>query len=162
MSVENIAGTIELIKTWMTQRGISEGLETKPTPSGFSFQFTGKSASEIPFTIIQPEKLEKTVIIISEVRIAEEHIKSIKSMRSKDCDEFLYNLQKDIMFAPAQFAFDPDFKKTGIPKSIQFSKEICYDGLTEDRLNEAVQDVVRGTIFVIWQIRKEFVDTTEE
>ncbi|TRZ66890.1 MAG: DUF2299 domain-containing protein [Methanothrix sp.] len=162
MSVENIASAIELIKTWMTQRGISEGLETKPTPGGFSFHFTGKSASEMPFTIIQPEQLEKTVIIISEVRIAEEHIKSIKAMRSKDCDEFFYNLRKNIVFAPAQYAFDPDFEKTGILKSIQFSKEICYDGLTEDRLNEAVQDVVRGAIFVIWQIRKEFGDTTEE
>jgi len=156
MSVEDIASAIDLIKNWMTQKGISDRVEMEPTPTGTSFQFTGKDATGVPFTIIQPENWKKTVLVISEVGITQERIESIESMSPQDRDEFLYNLQKDIMFAPAQFAFDPTFKETGIPRGIQFSKEICYDGLTEDRLNDAMRDVVRSALFVIWVIRKKF------
>ena len=159
MPVEDIASAIELIKAWVTQHGISEGVETKPTPDGFSFHFTGKGTRDIPFTILQPEAWKRTVLILSEVTIAEDDIKYIKSMRPGDRDKFLYNLQKDIMFTSTHFALSPDFEKTGIPSGIQFSKEICYDGLTEDRLNNAIGEVIKNVIFVIWSIRKEFGNT---
>jgi hypothetical protein len=162
MSVNDIPGAIDLIKAWMDQRGISDGVETKPTPNGVFFQFIGKDVTGIPFVIIRPEAWKKTVLIVSEVLINDDRVKSIESMRPKDRDEFLHNLQKDITFAPAQFAFDPTFDTTGIPRSIQFSKEICYDGLTQDRLNDAMRDVVRSALFVIWQIRKEFGNPKKE
>jgi len=156
MSVNDIPGAIDLIKTWMDQMGISDGVETKPTPGGVFFQFTGKDVTGIPFAIIQPEKWKRTVLVISEVTINDDRIKSIESMRPEDRDEFLYNLQKDITFLPAPFAYDPTHEETGIPKGIQFSNEICYDGLTEDRLNNAMRDVVRSALFVIWEVREKF------
>jgi len=155
MSVNDIPSAIDLIKAWMDQRGISDGIETKPTPEGVSFQFTGKDITGIPFAIIQPGMWKRMVLIVSEVTINDDRVKSIEAMRQEDRDEFLYNLQKDIAFLPAPFAYDPTHEKTGIPKGIQFSKEICYDGLTEDRLNDAVRDVVKSALFVIWRIRKE-------
>jgi len=156
MPVNDVPGAIDLIKSWMEQRGISESSEVKPTPGGISFQFRGVDSSGIPFAVLQPETWKKTVVIVSEVTITDDRFNSISSMRPKDRDDFLGNLQKDITFAPSAFAFDPTFDKTGIPRGIQFSKEICYDGLTEDRLNEAMRDVIRSVLFVIWRIRKEF------
>ncbi len=39
MSVRDTSGAIALIKEWLEQRAISEGIETTPTPSGVLFQF---------------------------------------------------------------------------------------------------------------------------
>ena len=55
MSVKDTSGAIALIKEWLEQRAMSEGIETTPTPSGVLFQFTGRDGTGIPFTIIQPE-----------------------------------------------------------------------------------------------------------
>lgn len=162
MSIEDIPGAISLIKAWMKQRAITEGTETTPTPAGVFFQFIGKDATGIPFLIIQPESWRETILVVSEVIITDDRVKSIESMRPKDREGFLYNLRKDITFAPAQFSFDPTYDKTGIPRSIQFSKEICYDGFTQDRLNEAVRDIVKCALFLIWTIRKEFGDPKAE
>lgn len=162
MSIENIDGAISLIKDWMEQKGISDGIKTEPTPDDFYFQFTGKDEAEIPFTVFQPKNWKKTILILSQVDINEDRVKCIESMRPKDRDEFLYNLRKDITFAPANTAFDPSFDDTGIPRGIQFQEEICYDGLTEDRLNEAVRNVVKCVLFVIWRIRREFGEPKKE
>jgi len=161
MSVEDIDDAISLIKDWIEQRGVSDGINTEPTPEEVYFQFTCKDYTEIPFIVAQPKEWKKTILIVSQVDINEDRVKSIESMRPKDRDEFLYNLQKDISFAPANVAFDPSFDKTGIPRGIQFSREICYDGLTEDNLNKAVHDVVKCDLFVIWRIRKEFGNPKE-
>jgi hypothetical protein len=162
MSVHDVDGAIRLIKDWIEQRGISAGIKIDPTPEDFYFQFTGKDEAEIPFTIFQPKGWKKTILILSQVEINEDRVKSIESMRLKDRDEFLYNFQKDISFAPANIAFDPSFDETGIPRGIQFQSEICYDGLTEDRLNDAMRNVVKCTLFVIWRIRKEFGNPKKE
>ncbi len=162
MSVEDTNGAISLIEDWMAQRGIDDGTKTEPTHEDFYFQFTGKDETGIPFTIFQPKSWKKTLVILSQVDINEDRVKSIESMRPKDRDEFLYSLQKDISLAPANVAFDPSFSETGIPKGIQFQTEICYDGLTEDRLNEGMLNVVKCAIFVIWRIRKEFGNPKKE
>lgn len=156
MSVEDIDGAIRLIKEWMGQRGISNGTKIEPTPEEFYFQFTGEDEAEIPFTIFQPKSWGRTILILSQVDLSKEHVKSIESMRPKDRDEFLYDLRKDIAFTSASVAFDPAFDETGIIKSIQFQEEICYDGLTEDRLNNAVKSTLKGSLFIIWRIRREF------
>lgn len=162
MSVEDTDGAIRLIEDWIEQKGISDGIKVEPTPEDFYFQFTGKEEAEIPFTIFQPKSWKKTILILSQVDINEDRVKSIESMRSKDREEFLYTLQKDITFAPASVAFDPSFDETGIPRGIQFQKEICYDGLTEDRLNEAMRNVVDCVGYVIWRIRREFGNPKKE
>lgn len=162
MSVEDIDGAISLIKEWIEQRGISKGTKIEPTSEEFYFQFTGEDEAEIPFTIFQPKSWRRTILILSQVDLSKEHIKSLESMRPKDRDDFLCDLRKDIAFASASVAFDPALDETGILKGIQFQEEICYDGLTEDRLNNAVKSVIRGSLFIIWRIRREFGEVEGE
>ncbi|HUS76758.1 MAG TPA: DUF2299 family protein [Methanothrix sp.] len=156
MPVNDVPSAINLINGWMKQRGISSSGKTEPTPSGVFFEFICKDVTGMPFAIIQPETWEKTVLVISEVAITDGRFKSIELLTPEDRDDFLYNLQQDSSLLPAPFALDPTFEETGIPRGIQFNKEICYDGLTEDRLNDVVRDVVRSALFVIRTIRKKF------
>ncbi len=145
----------DFIKRWMDHRKVFIS-EADKIPDEMIFLFNGKSELGIPFTVLQPRNWETSVIVLSETRIGEEHINFLKSMRLRDRKEFLSNLIEDISFAPATYAFDPEFDKTGIPIAIQFSKEICYDGLTEDRLSKCMNDVVKCSSFVILRFRKEF------
>jgi hypothetical protein len=61
----------------------------------------------------------------------------------------------------ATYSFDPSLKETGLLRSIQFYREICFDGLTEDRINETVHDVTKCVIYTIALFACEFGELKE-
>lgn len=142
-------------KTWMENNGVFSR-EVIPCPGDFDFILEGMALNGIPFIITQPEHLATAVMAIVNVRVTESSLASLNSMDGKEREEFLWNLQRDLVFAPPNFAFDPDYEKTGIPKGFQLSKEIYYDELTEGRLAEAVNYATRSALWVIWSFRRKF------
>ena len=155
MPVSNTTEAKDFIKGWMGHRKVFD-TEIEPTPSDFHFQFNGKSEGGVAFTILQPKIWDTSVLVISEVIIGETHLKILETMRERERDEFIKNLANNIISAPAYFAFDPTYDKNGFPQGIQFSKEICYDNLSEDRLSNSMRDVVMCAIYVVELFKKEF------
>ena len=92
---------------------------------------------------------------MAEVTISEQHSKILESMRQTDRKEFIFNLQKDLVFGPTSFALDPTFKTKGYPQGIQLSREICYDNLTEDRLSNSMRDVASSVVYIIELFKNE-------
>jgi hypothetical protein len=144
-----------LAETWMKNHGYAP-TEISPCPTDLSFMLQGMAINGMPFLVIQPKDLESAIVVIANVRVTESSFASLNSMTKEARDEFLWNLKKDLMFAPPTFSFDPSYETTGIPKGIQFSKEVYYDELTEGRLAEAVDFAVRSALWVVWTFRREF------
>lgn len=156
MPVSDIAAAIGLIRNWMEHRDISDKVESDPAPENLLFQFTGKNKDGTPFAIIQPKKWKTSIFVLAQLDISKPRLEKMEAMRPRDRDAFLSDLQRNIAFAPAHYAFDPGYEKTGILRGIQFSKEICYDGLAEDKLSSAMRDVSRCALFVVWEFQREF------
>jgi hypothetical protein len=164
MPVETPEEAKNLIRGWITDRSFfdnASNIEVDPTPKGLLFQFNGKAPTTIPYIIIQPDILKRAIVVLANVTITKQRIDSLNSMKKEDRDKFLWNLQKDLIFAPPSFSFDPSFDKTGIPEGIQFTKEVSYDELTEGKLAEAVDYVCRCVLWVIWVFQKEFGSSGE-
>ncbi|AET65317.1 hypothetical protein Mhar_1961 [Methanothrix harundinacea 6Ac] len=153
MPVETIEEARTLIHNWMADRGyfIKEG-----DFIGYRFEFIGKFGNDTHFSIIQPESLPRAVVVVSNVSVSAAHYDALSSMELKDREEFIWDLKREFIFLPSSFTFDPSFEQLGIPKSIQFSKEISYDELTEGRLHEAVDYNSRCVLWVIWVFGKMF------
>ena len=158
MVVENKEQQVRgLIQGWMNDRRFFDpALSPTPTPDGFHFIIGGKAVNEIPFSILQPKDLERTVMVISNVTLGKEHFDSFNAMEKEERDNLLWNLQKEIVFASPLYSFNPEYKVDGTFKGIQFSKEISYDELTEGRLGDAVSNVTRCVLWVIWTFRRKF------
>lgn len=146
---------------WMKVRGY-EPSESLPCPDDFSFMIQGKAVNDMPFLIIQPKIAENFIVVIANVRVTESSFASLKNMGESEREDFLWNLKKDLMFAPPNFSFDPSSEETGIPKGFQFSKEVYYDELTEGKLAGAVDCAIRSALWVIWTFRRKFGVPTEE
>lgn len=144
-----------LAHAWMKSRGY-DPTEILPCPEDLSFILQGKTSNDMPFLIIQPKKAENFVVAIANVRVTESSFASLNEMTEKDRDEFLWDLKRDLMFAPANFSFDPSYEETGVPKGFQFSKEVYYDEFTKGRLAEAVDYAVRSALWVVWTFQKKF------
>jgi hypothetical protein len=77
----------------------------------------------------------------------------MSKLTPQERDDFLWDLKKELIFAPATFFMSPNINN---PKTIQFAKEISFDELTEGRLIEAMDAVCRSTIWAIWMIIRRF------
>jgi hypothetical protein len=144
-----------LAQTWMQNRGFFSK-EIIPCPDELNFMLEGMVPTGIPFLIIQSKHLKSMVTVIANVRITESSFASLNALGKDERDEFLWNLKRELIFAPPMFAFDPTFEKTGVPKAIQFSKDLYYDELTEGRLAEAVNYATRSSLWVVWTFRRKF------
>lgn len=154
MPANDATSAKKFVKDWMDHRKVFD-IEIDPTPGNLYFQFTGKSEGGIGFTVMQPKIWDTSVLVMAEVKIGEQHSKILESMRQKDREEFVFNLKKNIIFAPASYALDPTLETKGYPQGIQFSKEICYDNLTEDRLSNSMRDVVSCVIYILELFKNE-------
>ncbi|MDQ1318018.1 MAG: hypothetical protein QG588_1674 [Candidatus Poribacteria bacterium] len=154
MPANDATSAKKFVKDWMDHRKVFD-IEIDPTPGNLYFQFTGKSEGGIGFTVMQPKIWDTSVLVMAEVKIGEQHSKILESMRQKDREEFIFNLKKNIIFAPASYALDPTLETKGYPQGIQFSKEICYDNLTEDRLSNSMRDVVSCVIYILELFKNE-------
>lgn len=153
----DITGAKKLVREWADDRSMKLD-EASQKNDDMSFVFNGVLENGIPFAIIQPTDLKNAIVVLAQVVPTQEHLKMFESMKEKEAarlEKFTWSLKKDLMFKSALFAFDPGFDTTGIPSGIQFTHEICFDGLTEDRLNSAVRDVGSSALWAIWAIRRE-------
>jgi hypothetical protein len=144
-----------LAQTWMQDSGFFSK-EIIPCPEDLNFIFEGVVPTGIPFLIIQPKQLKRAVVTIANVRITDSSFASLSALEKDERDIFLWNLKRELMFVPPTFSFDPTFEETGIPKGIQFSKEVYYDELTEGRLAESVNYATRSALWVVWTFRRKF------
>jgi hypothetical protein len=157
MVVQDPKGAMELIQVWMADRRFYDpSLSPVPTPEGFHFFVGGKDVNEIPFSVLQPKELIRTVVVAANVKLGKEHLDAFNAMKKEDRDNLLWNLQKEIVFASPAFSFNPEYKIDGTFKGIQFVKDISYDELTEGRLGEAVSNVTKCVLWVVWTFRRQF------
>ena len=155
LEIKTVDEAKSLAQTWMQNRGFFSK-EITPCPDELSFMLEGMAPTGIPFLIIQSKELKSVVTAIANVRITESSFASLSALDRDERDEFLWNLKRELMFAPPTFAFDPSFEKTGIPKAIQFSRDVYSDELTEGRLAQAVNYATRSALWVVWTFGRKF------
>jgi hypothetical protein len=85
MPVKTIRQARGLIRDWMSDRMfIDPALSPSSAPEGFHFVIGGKAANGLPFSILQPAQLKRTVVVIANVSLAKEHFDAFNSMEIKD------------------------------------------------------------------------------
>ncbi|VVB62995.1 Uncharacterised protein [uncultured archaeon] len=162
MVVETTEEAKELIQGWMNDRRFFDpALSPTPIPEEFHFIVGGKAANEIPFSVLQPKELERTVVVIANVTLGKMHFDAFNAMKKEERDNLLWDLQKEIIFASPLYSFNPEYNVDGTFKGIQFTKEISYDELTEGRLGDAVSSVTRCVLWVVWTFRRKFGPSKE-
>jgi hypothetical protein len=140
-----------LVKDWLISRSFSILVEDIGKDD-INFQFESKNSSGIGFAVIQTKKLPRSLIIVSKLNFHQRHQERLDSMSDKEREEIYWNLRRDFIFIPATFMFMP----AKSPNAIQFSKEISFDELTEGRLTESLDQVLRGAVWVIWVFGRIF------
>jgi hypothetical protein len=160
MVVGNTEDAKSLAQKWMNDAGFFQK-DIVPHPADLKFLLLGSGPTKIPFLVTQPsESKAKFITVVVNVNITESSYRSLGDMSDEAREDFLWNLKKELVFAPANFFFQGD-EKTGIMRRAQFSKAIYFDELSEGRLAEVVDYTTRSALWLIWTFRRKFGLPTE-
>ncbi|MFA6372418.1 MAG: DUF2299 family protein [Methanothrix sp.] len=155
MAIGNTKEAKSLARDWMNDAGFFQK-DIVPSPANLNFLLQGEGPTKIPFLVTQSsESKTKSIAVIVNVNITESSYKSLGEMSEDARKDFIWDLKKELIFAPANFLFVDD-EKTGILRRAQFSKEIYFDELSEGRLAEVVDYTTRSALWLIWTFRKKF------
>lgn len=142
-----------MIEEWL----ISRALPAKDVNrEGTTFQIESRTETNIAFAIMKPERFQRSVFVATKIEVHAEHFKALCSMNLKEQNGFLWELKKELLVLPPTFMFQSKSDQYSVPESIQFTKEISFDELTEGRLVDAMDQTCRGVILVTWIFLKTF------
>jgi hypothetical protein len=149
MPVKNIEKARTLIERWLNDRGYI--VDATSPSENLEFQFSSSSNSGIGFAIIHPKNLKRVVIVATRITVDPFHVDALKSLEHESRSEFLWELQQSLLFFPPAFRID----NPSMPTSIDFTKEISFDELTEGKLHDAVDQTIRCVLYTAWLFNKK-------
>ena len=106
---------------------------------------------------IKREKLEVPAIYFSHtrkcVRRNNQWLPVTNLLPPKEKEHLLWQMRYDLLFQESSFEIEP----VGLDmRSIRFTREIYYDGLTKNKLMEAVRENFKCELYVVWKFQEIF------
>jgi hypothetical protein len=152
MTAQEVIDTQEKIKTWLVQEGLfKEELEAENLYFQLGAEFPAKSGRHL--SIIQPKNHEDMIVVFSRIRLADAHQKALAAMPPKGRERFLWQMRYDLLFQDSGFEIEPGGNDL---QSIRFMREIYYDGLTKNKLMEAIRENFKCELYVVWKFQEIF------
>lgn len=105
--------------------------------------------------IIQPNNRDDMIVVVSRIKLAEVHEKALQDMQKKERDRFLWDMRYALLFRESNFQMEPSIDNL---QSIQFSREIHYDGLNKNKLMEVIRENFKCELYVVWKFSEAFGD----
>jgi hypothetical protein len=152
MTAQEAIDTQEKIKIWLVQEGL---FKDKVPQENLYFQL----AAEFPaqsgrhFSIIQPKDHEDMIVVFSRIRLADSHQKALSAMPPKERERLIWQMRYDLLFQDSSFEIEPAGSDL---LSIRFTQEIYYDGLTKNKLMEAIRENFKCELYVVWKFQEIF------
>ena len=152
MPVNSIEEAKALIERWIGDRNLTDAREKDESlPTELNFKYDGKTEAGIKFAIVQPKTIS-AIIAVSRIEVAPNHFKALSSMKGRKLEDFLLDIKRELVFAPAAFLLIPT---NNAPELIQFTKEVSFDELTEGRLTDALDSLVKCTVSLVLFLTKK-------
>ena len=152
MTAQEIIDAKEKIKIWLVEEGLfKEEHEAENLYFQLSAEFPAKSGRHL--SIIQPKNHEDMIVVFSRIRLADAHQKALAAMPPKSKERLLWQMRYDLLFQDSSFEIEPGGSDL---QSIRFMREIYYDGLTKNKLMEAIRENFKCELYVVWKFQEIF------
>ncbi len=149
---QKIADTRDKIKSWLKEEGLfKEELQTDGPYIQIMAEFPCGSGRHL--SVIQPRDHEDMIVVFSRIVLADVHQKAFSAMPPAKKEQLLWQMRYDLLFQKSSFEIEPIGADM---RSIRFTREIYYDGLTKNKLMEAVRENFKCELYVVWKFQEIF------
>lgn len=154
MTSSEIEETCNRIIGWLSQESLfKERVSDENLFYHLAVEFPARSKRHV--NIIQPKGRDDVVIVFSRIKLADMHKKALQAMPQNARERLLWDMRYVLLFQESSFEMEPPGVELD---SIRFSREIYYDGLTKDKLMEALRENLKCELFVVWKFQEVFGD----
>ncbi|ADC64754.1 Protein of unknown function DUF2299 [Ferroglobus placidus DSM 10642] len=143
---------VRRVRDWLVEEGIYKDRVTDENADHHFIAEVPPSSGQL-IDIIFPKSREDLVAIVSGVKLSDEHHARLMSLKAEKRDEILWKMRFDLLFLPTGFQILPSAEN---PQIFQFVRELYFDGLNKNLFIEAVNQVYRCKLFVIWTMQRLF------
>ncbi len=152
MMAQEVVDTRDKIKRWLTEEGLfKEEVPGENLYYQIAAEFPASSGRHL--SIIQPRDHEDMIVVFSRIMLAEIHQKAFSALPPREKEQLLWRMRYDLLFQDSSFEIEPVGADM---RSIRFTREIYYDGLTKNKLMEAVRENFKCELYVVWKFQEIF------
>ena len=154
MVPEKVTEMCNKIMTWLSEEGLyKDKVHDDNLYFHLAAEYPPRSGRHV--NVIQPNNREDMVVVLSTIRLADVHQRALQAMPRKDREKFIWNMRYSLLFQDANFQMEPGGTELN---TIQFTREIYYDGLTKNKLMEVLRSNLKCELFVVWKFQETFGD----
>jgi|Deesub1362B_J571_1020462.scaffolds.fasta_scaffold00281_24 hypothetical protein len=146
----------EKVKQWLNEEGIfRRKVDDEKAEWHYLVEFPANSKQMTD--ILKPLKKD-VVLVLSGIALSEKHYRALSSLPKKKKNSLIHRWKMDLLFRKAEFRIHPG---SGDLQRIDFSVPIYTEEVRKSALMEALREVFRCKIYIIWNLQHEFEDVSD-
>ncbi|RLI81588.1 hypothetical protein DRP07_07115 [Archaeoglobales archaeon] len=139
------------VKDWLIEEGILKS-EVPDEMADWHYVVEFPAKSNQVSDIIKP-KNRRMILLLSGIVLSETHYKAFSSLTPEEKQKLVHRWKMDLIFRKADFRFIPDSMNL---QRIEFSIPIFEDGLSKSSVIEALRELFKCKLYIIWNVQHEF------
>ena len=139
------------VKDWLLEEGILKS-EVPDEMAEWHYVVEFPAKSNQVSDIIKP-KDRKMILVLSGIVLSESHYKAFNSLTPEEKQKLIHKWKMDLLFRRADFRLIPDAMNL---QRIEFSIPIFEDSLTKTSVIEALRELFKCKLYIIWNVQHEF------
>lgn len=143
---------------WLAQEGMFRK-EVDDPKAAFHFGINYPVGSPYHIEIVKPRDMKDGLLIVSVLRIAPSHVNALAKQDPEKRKDLLYDLRLRLLSRRPGFSVKED---DGVWSAVQFQMRLLHDSLSKTSLLEAIDEVFRSMLFVIWTFGHHFGVPTDQ
>ncbi len=141
------------IREWLMRDGIFKK-EVQDDKAEFHFVTEVPPVSSQFIDVIYPKNTD-LILVASGLKLSDEHYKAVMSLSERERDKFMWEIRFGLLFLPTEFQIIPDARN---PQLFQFTRKLYIENLTRQGLMDAIAEVHKCKLYIIWKLRERFSD----
>jgi hypothetical protein len=142
----------QTVYNWLAEEGMFRKDVDDPKAK-FHFSANYPVGSPYQVEIIKPRDMKDGLLVVAVLRVAPQHRQKLTKMAPDKRRDLIFNLKIQLLQRRPGFSVK---ERDGAWDAAQFQVRLLYDTLNKTRLLEAIDDVFRCMLVVIWTFANAF------
>jgi hypothetical protein len=147
-----IAKLKQKIYDWLAEEGMFRKDVDDPK-AGFHFGINYPVGSPYHIEIVKPRDMKDGLLVVSVLRIAPSHKTALAKLSPEKRNPLVHELKLQLLSRRPGFSVK---ENEGVWDAVQFQVRLLEDKLSKTSLLEAIDEVFRSMLFVIWTFGHHF------
>ena len=148
----------DTIYEWLAEEGMFRK-EVDDPKAAFHFGINYPVNSPYHIEIVKPRDMKDGILVIAVLRVAPSHQTALAKLEKEKRAPLIQDLRLRLLGRPPGFSVK---ENNGVWEAVQFQIRLLHDNLSKTSLLEAIDDVFRSMLTVIWTFGHEFGAPTEQ